>query len=278
MIAIAEGGSRARPRRPRGVVHLVGAGPGDPGLLTLRAARLIRRADVLVHDALVGEDILALAAPAAERIDVGKRAGRRGVPQHAINRLLIEAAGRARTVVRLKGGDPFVFGRGGEEALALAAAGVRFRVVPGITAAAGAAASAGIPLTHRSLAHAVTLVTGHEEEGGRRVDWEAIAGAGGTIAIYMGLGRLEEIARRLRAAGLAADTPCAVVAHATLPEQRTVTAPLSGIARAAAAAGAAAPALILVGDVVAVGERIRAHGPVPRKRRVHRAARAALAP
>jgi uroporphyrinogen III methyltransferase/synthase len=267
-----DGIDKTSARRLRtGVVHLVGAGPGDPGLLTLRAARLIRRADVIVHDALVSDRVLALAAPTADLIAVGKRAGQRGVPQDAINRLLVELAGRARVVVRLKGGDPFVFGRGGEEALALAAAGVRFAVVPGVTAALGAAAYASIPLTHRSLASAVTLVAGHEEDGrpGGRVAWDALAAAGGTLAIYMGLGRLGEIARRLLDAGRAPDSPCAVISWGTLPRQRTITAPLSAIAERAAAACAEAPALIIVGDVVALRDRLdlSARSLAPRRRR-----------
>ena len=236
-----------------GTVWLVGAGPGDPGLLTLRAARLLRRADIVVHDALVGERVLARISPRAERIDVGKRAGRPHYSQTAIGEILVEAAGRARTVVRLKGGDPFVFGRGGEEVEALAHAGVRYRVVPGVTAAIGAAASAAIPLTHRDHASAVTFVTGQEDpDRASRVDWSALAQLHGTLAIYMGVRRLREIACRLLAGGRAQDTPAAIIENATEPNQRIITAPLCGIADAAERAAVQSPAILLIGDVVAL--------------------------
>jgi uroporphyrinogen III methyltransferase/synthase len=234
-----------------GTVYLIGAGPGDPGLLTLRGARILRRAAVVVHDALVDARILAMAPPQAERIDVGKRYGR-SFPQSAIHHLLIEAARRARTVVRLKGGDPFVFGRGGEEVAALVAAGVRFEIVPGVSAALGAAAYAGIPLTHRDHASAVTFVTGQENPARDqdRIDWQALAKTRGTLAIYMGVHHLRDIAAQLIAGGAAPDTPAAVVESATQPNQRTVTATLGDIAEAAQQADIDTPALVLVGAVV----------------------------
>lgn len=237
-----------------GIVYLVGAGPGDPGLLTLRAARILRRADVVVHDALVTPAVLKLANASAERIAVGKRGGRQYTRQEAIHRILIESARRAAVVVRLKGGDPFVFGRGGEEARALRAAGIRFRVVPGITAAVGAAAYAGIPLTHRELASTVTLVTGHEAAGRapQHIDWDAIARVGGTLVIYMGMARLREICRRLIAAGLPADTPAAAIEWGTCRGQRTVTASLGSLADGVEREGIGAPAIVVIGTVVAL--------------------------
>lgn len=242
-----------------GVVYLVGGGPGDPGLLTVRAAKLLRRADVIVHDALVNERLLDLAPRTAERINAGKRGGQRNISQAEINRSLIEAASRAAVVVRLKGGDPFIFGRGGEEAAALAAAGIQFEIVPGVTAAAGAAACAGIPLTHRSAASELTFVTGHEDPAktGSGVSWDLLARGKGTIVIYMGIRALPDIVDRLLRAGRAPDTPAAVVEWATQPFQRTVTAPLSEIASRVAAAGLGAPSIVVIGDVVALREPLR---------------------
>ena len=183
-------------------VHLVGAGPGDPDLLTVRAARLLAAADVVVHDALVGDGVLALVNPAAELIDVGKRPGR-GVPQELISTLLVTLAEDDRTVVRLKGGDPFVFGRGGEEAQALLDAGVPFEVVPGVTSAFAAPAAAGVPVTHRGVSAAVTVVTGHRRSGEPDVDWRSLAGVGGTIVVLMGVTQRGHIAAELIAGGLA---------------------------------------------------------------------------
>lgn len=250
--------SSNKPRSKRGTVHLVGAGPGDPGLLTLRAARLLRRADVVVHDALVGEGILDLIPPTAERIDVGKRCGGRRTSQEEINEMLIRSVRTARTVVRLKGGDPFVFGRGGEEAIALQEAGVRFRVVPGITAAVGVSAYAGIPLTHRDFASSVTFVTGHGQahRGGDRIDWDALARLGGTLAIYMGVGGLSRIADRLVSAGRPRTTPAAVIEWGTHARQRTVHGSLEEIAATAAEAGIGAPALVVIGEVAALRDRL----------------------
>src|SRR6266700_2568183 len=214
-------------------VYLVGAGPGDPGLLTVRGAELLARADVVVYDRLVDPSLLDLAPVDAERIYVGKAPGRTEIEQADINELLVEH-GRGRAVVRLKGGDPFVFGRGGEEAEALAAAGVPFEVVPGITSAIGAPAYAGIPVTHRGVSTHFTVVTGHEDpaKGAADVDWEALARAGGTLVILMGAGRIDEIARRLVAAGRAPDTPVAAVRNGTRPDQHTTRTTLAAIADA----------------------------------------------
>jgi len=201
-----------------GHVALVGAGPGDPDLLTVRAARLLVEADVVVHDALVGTGVLDLVADDAELIDVGKRPGR-PTPQELINSLLVHLAGPGRRVVRLKGGDPFVFGRGGEEALALGDAGVSYEVVPGTTSAFTGAAAAGIPVTHRGVSAAVTVVTGHRRNGEQAVDWRALARVGGTIVVLMGVANRGDIAAELIAGGLAVDTPFAAVRSATTEHQ-----------------------------------------------------------
>ena len=228
-------------------VVLVGAGPGDPGLITVRGAEMLGRADVVVYDRLVARSLLELVPPAAELISVGKAPGRVEMDQSDINDLLVERARAGDTVVRLKGGDPFVFGRGGEEAEALAAAGVPFEVVPGITSAVAAPAYAGVPVTHRGVSTHFTVVTGHVDpaKGGSDVDWEALARAGGTLVILMGAGRIGEIAERLVAGGLAPHTPAVAVRHGTRPDQRTVRATLATIA----GAGVEAPAAIVVGAV-----------------------------
>ena len=202
-------------------VHLVGAGPGDPELLTVRAARLIAAADVIVHDHLADPSILTLARPDAELIDVGKRPGR-PTPQETINALLVHLGSQGLEVVRLKGGDPFVFGRGGEEAEALLTAELEFTVVPGITSAVSVPAAAGIPVTHRGVSAAFTVVTGHRETGGSRsVNWEALAQLGGTIVILMGVSERAAIAERLIGGGLEATTPVAAVRWGTRPDQHT---------------------------------------------------------
>src|SRR5262245_51213497 len=207
-----------------GIVSLVGAGPGDPGLLTRRGEELLRTADVVVYDRLANPVLLALAPASAERVFVGKAPGAAELSQEQICALLVEQGRRGRRVVRLKGGDPFVFGRGGEEAEALAAAGVAFEVVPGVTSAVAAPAYAGIPVTHRGLATHVTVVTGHEDpaKGRSDVDWEALARAGGTLVVLMGAGRFDEIAGRLIDGGRAPDTPVAGVHAGTLAQQHTV--------------------------------------------------------
>jgi uroporphyrinogen III methyltransferase/synthase len=231
-------------------VHLVGAGPGDPGLLTVRALELLRRADVVVYDRLSQESLLDLAPAGAERIDVGKAPGHVRLPQEGINALLVARGRRGQTVVRLKGGDPFVFARGGEEAAALAEAGVPFEVVPGITSAIAVPAYAGIPVTLRHSSTSVTIVTGHEEPGAGddgTVDWQAVARVGGTIVVLMGVARIGRIAAALMAAGRSPDTPVAAVQWGTRPEQHTVRATLGTIGDRVLGT----PSTIVVGDVAA---------------------------
>jgi uroporphyrin-III C-methyltransferase/precorrin-2 dehydrogenase/sirohydrochlorin ferrochelatase len=241
----------AEPAAPIGEVHLVGAGPGDPELLTIKAHRVLESADVVVHDRLVGPGVVDLARRDAERIDVGKRAGDHVMPQDEINHLLIDLARDGKRVVRLKGGDPFVFGRGGEELAALTAAGVPCHVVPGITAATGCAAAAGIPLTQREISNTCVFVTGHGTNGPADLDWPALARAGQTLVIYMGVGALKGIAGNLVAHGLAPGTPAAVIENGTTAAQRIVRASVATIAEAAVRAEIRAPALIIVGEVAA---------------------------
>jgi uroporphyrin-III C-methyltransferase/precorrin-2 dehydrogenase/sirohydrochlorin ferrochelatase len=235
-------------------VTLVGAGPGDPELLTLKALRALQDADVILHDRLVPAAILDLARRDAARICVGKAAGNIGSTQGEINALLIEHANQGRRVVRLKGGDPFIFGRGGEELQALAAAQINFSVVPGITAATGCAAYAGIPLTHRDHAHSVTFVTGHAQDHGKEPehepDWRALAAPGTTAVFYMGLARLDHIVAKLLEHGAPPALPAGIVAQGTTPNQRVVTATLATIRDTAAAANLESPALLIVGEVV----------------------------
>jgi uroporphyrin-III C-methyltransferase len=228
-------------------VWLVGAGPGDPDLLTVKAARLLTDANVVVHDALVGGGVLALCPPDAELIDVGKRPGR-PVPQETINALLVLLGRSHRNVVRLKGGDPFVFGRGGEEAIALHEAGVAYEVVPGVTSAFAAPAAAGIPVTHRGVAAAVTVVTGHRRAGEPDVDWHALAKVGGTVVVLMGVAQRATIAAELMRGGLDAATPAAVVASATTRHQNVTHCRLADLATLPVAA----PATIVIGPVAAL--------------------------
>lgn len=239
--------------RSSGRVQLVGAGPGDPELITLKALRALREADVVLHDDLVGEAILDHVRRDARVIAVGKRGGCRSTPQAFIEQLMIREARAGHRVVRLKGGDPFVFGRGGEEVAALHAAGIDVEVIPGITAGLAAPAAVGIPVTHRDCAHGVALVTGHAAEGSdAEPDWDALARSGLTLVIYMGMTRAAALRDRLLAAGLSPDRPVAVIAHATRATQQHVASTLGSFVEAAAAAGLASPAIIVVGDVAAL--------------------------
>ena len=235
-----------------GSVWLVGAGPGDPGLLSVLALHALDHADIVVYDALVDPRILALAAAGATLDHAGKRGGRPSSSQPDISARLIRLAQEGRRVLRLKGGDPCVFGRGGEEALALAAAGIPFRIVPGITAGIGGLAYAGIPVTHRDINSAVTFVTGHSSDGAvpDGVDWEAIAGGSPVIVLYMGLRHIAAIAARLIAAGRMPDEAVAIVSKATTPAQRVVVTSLAEAAAAASVAGIEGPTIIAIGEVV----------------------------
>ena len=232
---------------PVALVALVGAGPGDPDLLTVRAARFLADADVVVYDALVGDGVLALARAGAELIDVGKRPGQ-GVAQDLINVLLVRLARDGKRVVRLKGGDPFVFGRGGEEAEALAEAGIACEVVPGITSSIAAPAAAGVPVTYRGLSASFTVVTGHRQRGESPVNWRALAQAGGTIVVLMGVAQRAEIAAALIEGGLSPDTPVAAVGSATTQAQAVVRCRLADVA----AAPVQSPATIVIGAVAAL--------------------------
>jgi uroporphyrin-III C-methyltransferase/precorrin-2 dehydrogenase/sirohydrochlorin ferrochelatase len=242
-----------------GVVYLVGAGPGDPGLITAKGLKILRSADVVVYDRLVAPALVAEAPPTAERVFVGKRpySGGADLAQDEINALLVERARRGLTVVRLKGGDPFVFGRGAEECEALHAAGVPFHVVPGVTSAIAAPASAGIPVTHRQLASAFAVVTGHECAGASDLDWEALARLP-TLVVLMGLSALPDITARLLAHGADPDTPAAAIASGTLPAQRTVIATLATLAERVAEEGLEPPATVVIGEVVQVRELLGA--------------------
>jgi len=246
--------SAARP----GIVYLVGAGPGDPGLLTARAIELIASADVIVHDRLIPPGAVHLARPGAEVIPVGKEGGGPSTPQDRINSLLVEHGSAGRFVVRLKGGDPFVFGRGGEEAIVLREAGIDFEVVPGVTSGIAAPAAAGIPVTQRGMSSAIALVTGHEDpaKGETSLDYQGLAAFPGTLALYMGVKRLASIASSLIEAGRPADEPAAVIHRGTMPGQRTVVATLGTIAEEVARAGVTAPAITVIGEVASLHDRI----------------------
>ena len=241
-----------------GVVYLVGAGPGDPGLMTVRGAELVASADVILYDRLIPQAALSGAREDAELVYVGKRPGAPEIPQSEIETTMVERARAGRSVVRLKGGDPFVFGRGGEEAETLAAAGVPFEVVPGVTAGVAAPAYAGIPVTHREDASAVAFVAGHEDpsKDGSSIDWDALARFRGTLVLYMSVKRLPDVAARLIAGGRSADEPAAAVERGTTPAQRTVSATLADLPDAVSAAGIAPPAVMLIGPVAARRETI----------------------
>ena len=247
----------------RGHVALVGAGPGDAGLLTLRALRLLNEADVILHDSLVSDEVLQLARRDARRIGVGKRAGHHATPQDAINALLVEHAAAGRRVVRLKGSDPFVFGRGGEELEALRAAGIDYEVVPGITAAAACAAYAGIPLTHRDHAQSVRLVTAHAKDPVDTLDWPALAQERQTLAFYMGVARLDVVRSQLLAHGRGADTPFALVENGSRPEQRVITGALTDLSQLAHHHAVQSPALLIVGEVAALAGALHWFGAAP---------------
>ena len=233
-----------------GTVYLVGAGPGDPDLLTLRAARLLARAGLVVHDGLVDPSVLALAGPKAKFVSVAKSRARHTLPQDAINALLVREALAGRDVVRLKGGDPFVFGRGGEEAEACRTAGVPVEVVPGVTSALGAAAAAQIALTHRDAASVVSFVAG-QCKGLAEQNWAGLAGKGRTLVIYMGVKTAPQIAEKLMADGLAPEMPIAVIENACRPEMRVLRAPLAGLPELVERERVKSPALIIIGEVTA---------------------------
>jgi uroporphyrinogen III methyltransferase/synthase len=241
-----------------GKVYLVGAGPGDPGLVTVKAVKLLARADVIIYDQLASPELLKNARPGAEVLYVGKKAGAHTLPQGGINQLLVDKAGAGLTVVRLKGGDPFVFGRGGEEAEALAAAGVAFEVVPGVTSAVAVPAYAGIPVTHRDYTTLVTFITGHEDptKAESTIPWDNLGQNPGTLVFLMGVKNLAENCRRLVETGRPATTPAAVIQSGTLPGQRTVVGTLADIAEVAGAAGIQPPAILVVGGVAELHQRL----------------------
>ncbi len=238
------------------MIYLVGSGPGDVGLFTVRGVRCMQQADAVVYDRLAPEALLELAKPGADLIYVGKKPGNTSMSQEEINTLLVELGRAGKTVVRLKGGDPYVFGRGGEEALELVAAGIPFEVVPGVTSGVAAPAYAGIPVTHRGVSTSVAFVTGHEDptKDGSDVDWSEVARGADTVVLYMSVGRLAEISQELISAGKSPDTPAACVRWGTLPGQRTVTGTLRDIAEKVSEAGLKPPAITVVGEVVALRE------------------------
>lgn len=253
-----------RPGGPcKGEVYLVGGGPGDPDLLTFRALRLIQRSDVIVYDRLVSQAIVDLAPPDARRIYVGKQRDNHALPQESINELLARLARDGHRVCRLKGGDPFIFGRGGEEIQTLADQGVPFQVVPGITAASGSASYAGIPLTHRDYSQACLFVTGHLKDGSMDLNWEMLAQPNQTVVVYMGLLGLAILCQRLIEHGVSPDMPAALVQQATTPQQRVLTGTLATLDQIAARARPKPPTLIIVGDVVKLHEKLAWFEPLP---------------
>lgn len=232
-----------------GKVWLVGAGPGDPELLTLKAVRVLGTADVVLVDDLVDKRILAHVRPAARIVEVGKRGGCRSTPQAFIEKLMIRLARRGASVVRLKGGDPFVFGRGGEEAEALCKAGIPYEIVNGITAGIAVPAAIGVPVTHRALAHGVTFITGHARDGGNP-DWAALRAGGTTLVIYMGIRRVKTLVEGMIKAGYPADTPACAIQNGTLETQATVVSTLAALPQRIADAGLGSPGMLVIGDVV----------------------------
>jgi uroporphyrinogen III methyltransferase/synthase len=241
-----------------GTVYLVGAGPGDPELITFKGRRVLGEADAVVYDHLVDADLLELTPPGCERIFAGKKGGQACIPQNDIDGTLVRLALEGKTVVRLKGGDPFIFGRGGEEASVLAAAGIPFEIVPGVTSALAAAAYAGIPLTHRLHSSAVVLLTGHEDptKPDATVHWEDYARLKATLCVYMGVRNLETISRRLEAGGMPSETPAAIVQSATTGEHRRILGTLGTIAGLGARAGVEAPAMLIIGEVAAFSDKL----------------------
>lgn len=248
------------PRQDRasttGEVWLVGAGPGDPDLLTLRALRRLQEADIVLHDALVSDEVLALVHPEAERLYVGKRRDNHAVPQEGINALLVQLARDGKRVLRLKGGDPFIFGRGGEEIESLAEEKIPFEVIPGITAASGCASYAGIPLTHRDHAQTCLFVTGNLRDGSIDLNWPLLVQPRQTVVIYMGLVGLPSIMKKLIDHGLASTHPAALIARGTRDEQTVITGDLSTLPERVRASGVSAPTLIIIGDVVALHDSL----------------------
>ncbi|WP_353144272.1 siroheme synthase CysG [Acinetobacter pragensis] len=245
--------------QPKGEVYLVGAGPGDPELLTLKALRLMQQADVVIYDRLVSDPIIELCRRDAEKIYVGKARSNHAVPQDGINALLVKYASEGKRVCRLKGGDPFIFGRGGEEIQELFAAGVAFQVVPGITAASGCSAYAGIPLTHRDYAQSVRFLTGHLKEGSPELPWDELVYQNQTLVLYMGLVGLEKICEKLIAHGQRPDMPVALVSKGTTPEQKVVVGTLADIASKVSEHQIQAPTLTIIGDVVSLREQLQWH-------------------
>ncbi len=243
----------------RGEVYLIGAGPGDPDLMTFKALRLLQKADVVLHDRLVSDAILTMARADAEMIYVGKRKSEHAVPQQDMNRLLVKLALEGKRVARLKGGDPFIFGRGGEEIEELSAAGIPFQVVPGITAASGCASYAGIPLTHRDYAQSVRFVTGHLKDGSIDLPWPELVHPTQTVVFYMGLTGLTYICEQLIAHGRAAATPAALIERGTLPEQKVSVGTLQDLPAIVARENVKPPTLIIVGEVVSLRERLNWH-------------------
>lgn len=239
-------------RLQAGTVYLVGAGPGDPGLLTLKAFQCLQQAEIILHDRLVSAEILELAADRAEKISVGKEGGGSCFPQFAIHELLISYARERKKVVRLKGGDPFLFGRGGEEALALHQAGIPFEVIPGVSSALAAPAAAGIPVTHRNLSSQLTIVTGHGQSDGTQINWRQLASLSGTLIVLMPLHNLEKISEELQHGGLLPETPAALIQSGTSNEQKVVISTIHQIAKEARKRQIGSPVLLAVGSVVAL--------------------------
>ena len=247
----------AQNKPPAGIVYLVGAGPGDPDLLTLKAARLLKQADVVVYDNLVSDGVISLIHDDAEKIYVGKEMNRHTLPQSEINQLLVKLAEEGRKVVRLKGGDPFIFGRGGEELEVLADHGIAFEVIPGITAASGISCYSGIPLTHRDYAQSCLFTTGHLKDGSPDLDWPSLARQNQTVVIYMGLGALSEIAQQLIKHGMSADMPAAIIEKGTSSQQKVITGTLETLPDLVRGLGLKSPSLIIVGRVVALHKRLQ---------------------